>query len=633
MPEQDTGPIGGWQALVDCLDVILWEADPKTFRFLYVSQGAERLLGYPVERWTSSENFWASFVHPDDQAAAIELCARETRAGRDHDMEYRALHRDGSVVTLRDLVHVVKNEAGEPVLLRGAMMDVTDRKRVEEALAKEQARYRILADNALDLVSLHAEDGRFLFVSPSCMEITGYTPEELLGRGLDFVVHPEDLPDLYTAIRLVLDGADPPAIVFRVLHRSGEIRWCETKGNLVAPSDSNGEVRLAGVTRDISERRILQEELEKAQRLESLGRLAGGIAHDFNNLLTVIHGHIEFLRQGLADRPAYHADLDEAEKAVQRAGALTRQLLTFGRRDLSRPRILDLGDLLRDSESLYRRLLPETVRFRQVLPDSPLPVRMDPARMEQVMVNLITNARDAMPSGGDLTIEVSEHTVREEDLERLRGIAAGRYVLIRVTDSGTGMDAGTLARMFEPFFTTKGAEKGTGLGLAIVYGVVSQSGGYVQAESELGHGSTFSVWLPSASEEAAHSQTPAPIRTGTVLIADDEVGVRTLAASILERHGYRVISTGSMEEAIAAYLRFGPEIQILLAHMVLPRGTGMELAHRLRADRPDLPVLLMTARTDSGDRSDLLPENGVHYISKPFSAEGIVSALRRALEG
>jgi PAS domain S-box-containing protein len=261
LPEQERAPTGGWQTLVDEIDVILWEANPEDFRFLYVSQGAERVLGYPPEEWISSENFWVRFVHPEDRAAAIELCSSETRAGRDHRMEYRAIRRDGSEVTLRDLVHVVKDEAGNPILLRGAMMDVTDRRRIEEALAEEQARYRILADNALDLVSLHAEDGRFLFVSPSCREITGYDPEELIGRGLDAVVHPEDLPDLYTAIRLVLDGAEPPAIVFRVLHRSGEIRWCETKGNLVVPSEGHGEVRLVGVTRDISERRILLEEL------------------------------------------------------------------------------------------------------------------------------------------------------------------------------------------------------------------------------------------------------------------------------------------------------------------------------------------------------------------------------------
>jgi CheY-like chemotaxis protein len=210
---------------------------------------------------------------------------------------------------------------------------------------------------------------------------------------------------------------------------------------------------------------------------------------------------------------------------------------------------------------------------------------------------------------------------------------ARRYALIRVTDTGSGMDASTLARIFEPFFTTKGTVKGTGLGLAIVYGVVSQSGGYVQAESEVGSGSTFAVWLPLADEEGNGAREPASAATQTILLADDEQSVRTLITSVLERHGYRVIPTGSMEEALAAYLASEGGVDLLLAHMVLPRGTGMDLARRLRMDRPGLPVLLLTAHAEDGDFADPPAEDGIHFISKPISAEGIVSALRRALEG
>jgi len=631
--QQANIPTGGWQTLVDDLDVILWEADPATFHFLYVSRGAERILGYPVGNWLTDDGFWEGIIHPEDREGAKAFCIDRSRSGEDHQFEYRAVHRDGSTVWLRDFVHVVKDEEGRPALLRGAMMDISETKRAEAALQDEQARYRILADNVLDLVSLHGSDGRFLFVSPSSREITGYEPEDLVGKGLEAVVHPEDLPDLFAAIRSVLEGNDPPAIVFRVVHRSGEIRWCETKGNLVPSSNGSGEVRLAGVTRDISERRLLQEELGKAQRLEALGRLAGGIAHDFNNLLTVVQGHLDFLRPGLADRTPFLADLDEAERAVQRAAALTRQLLTFGRRDLSRPRVLDLGETLKELEPLLRRLLPGSIHLDSKLPATLIPVRMDPGQFEQILVNLAMNARDAMPVGGTLSIELQEHQVGENDLERLRGMEARRYALIRVTDTGSGMDAGTLARIVEPFFTTKGTVKGTGLGLAIVYGVVSQSGGYVQAESEVGAGSTFAVWLPLADERENGVTHPAEAESQTILLAEDEQGVRTLITSVLERHGYRVIATGSMEDALAGYLACNGEVHLLLAHMVLPSGTGMDLARRLRLDRPGLPVLLMTAHSESGVVADPPAEDGIHFISKPISAEGIVSALRRALEG
>jgi CheY-like chemotaxis protein len=258
---------------------------------------------------------------------------------------------------------------------------------------------------------------------------------------------------------------------------------------------------------------------------------------------------------------------------------------------------------------------------------------MDPAQFEQAMLNLLVNARDAMPDGGEVTIELREHSVRENDLERLRGMEARRYALIRVTDTGYGMDTGTLARIFEPFFTTKGAERGTGLGLAIVYGVVSQSGGYVQAESEVGAGSTFAVWIPLADQGSEYAWEHSSSGEETILLADDEQGVRTLTASILERHGYRVVSTGSMEEALAAYLHCQGGVHLLLAHMVLRRGTGMDLARRLRVDRPKLPVLLMTAHADQGAVADPPAQDGIHFISKPFSAEGLVSAVRRALEG
>jgi len=639
LPASGWEPSGGWSSLLDGLDGIIWEADPHSFRFRYVSAGAERLLGYPLSDWYEGEDFWLRLLVEEDREEALRYCLAMLEVQRDHQLVYRVRHRDGRVLWLRDIVTVVRDASGRTVALRGMMMDISDLKETEEVLRSEREQHALLSDHALDLVSLHEPDGRFLFASAACREITGYEPEELIGRPLEQLIYPEDLPPLMAAVQDVLEGRPAQAIVFRVVRRSGELRWCETKGSL-APSPLPGAPpHLVGVTRDISERKVLQDELERAQRLEAIGRLAGGIAHDFNNLLTVIRGHLDFLREGLPHYPQLVGDLDAMDEAVGRAASITRQLLTFGRRDPGQTADIDLVESIRALAELLRRLAGEQITLLIRTGEGALPVRVDRTRLEQILVNLVLNARDAIRGGGTVTLECEHRRVGAHDLALLHGIDEGEYALLRITDTGEGMDAGTLSRIFEPFFSTKDPERGTGLGLAIVYGVVREAGGHVMVESEPGGGTTFQLWFPLAGRSAVDpaggtTSPPELIARGsgeTILLVEEASGSREMLLTILERSGYRVLATRSIEDGLATFLTYRGPIDALLVELELSGGSGLELADRLRAELPALPVILLSPLgTGSTGESESFPP-GMVPLRRPFSQDTLLAVLRDAL--
>ncbi len=656
-PSHLTEPAGGWAELLDSLNAIIWEADPATFQFRYVSVGAEAILGYPQARWISEPGFWVEIIHPDDRDEAVAFCRSRVDEGVDHEFEYRAIRADGGVVWLRDLVRVISDSDGNPISLRGTMVDISAAKALQERLEDEKARYRLLADNILDMVSLHDAKGRFLYASPAAKHILGYTPEELVGRALSEVIHPEDLPTFDAAIERELGGAlDQPSIVFRAVTREGDIRWLETKGGVAHRGDSPEETRLVGVTRDFSEQKLLQDELNRAQRLEALGRLAGGIAHDFNNLLTVIRGHLDLVRDGLPGGVAqeFGRDLDEMDHAVRQAGALTRQLLTFGRRDIPRPREIDLGEVVSGLAGMLRRLLPESVELREELHPASLPIRMDPAQLEQILMNLVVNARDAMPAGGVISLATGLVEVGRSTAAGEPGLSPGSYATLEVRDTGVGMGPEVRSRIFEPFFTTKGASQGTGLGLAIVYGIVRQGGGHIRVESSPRGGTTFRLLLPVREEafsareglgngdspSADRSSAPVPGETqlptppgpigGRILLVEEETPVRNVIRSYLVGDGLEVLAAGSLEEALAAQLRSDLVPDLLITPSVLARGYGADLAYRLRSDHPDLPVIYIV---DGGEGEDgvRFEGPGTWSLARPVTRENLARAIRHVL--
>ncbi len=624
-------PLGGWRGLVDDLDAVIWEADPSTFGFTFVSRGATRVLGYSPEECLASPDFWVQILHPEDRSGAVEFCQNRVAAGLDHSFEYRVIHRDGHTVWLHDLVRVVRGADGSTAGLRGMFVDVTQAKENEIALREAEERYRMLADHVIDLVSLHDADGRILYASPSLEEILGYMPEEVVGMPLSDFLHPEDLPDFQAAIGRKLAGEEQGAVVFRAFRKSGEMIWLETKGARVDGLGGREEPRLIGVTRDISDRQALQEELAHAQRLEALGRLAGGIAHDFNNILTVIRGRLDLLGDALArESGASHAgDLDEMDRAVDRAGALVRQLLTFGRRDRTRPRQIDLNETVRELAQMLRRLIPERVQIEEVLAGTPLQIEIDPSQLEQTLVNLAVNARDAIEGSGAVTLCTELRIVNETGLELARGVEPGNWVVLSVGDTGAGMDAQTLERIFEPFFTTRDVDGGTGLGLAIVYGVMKQARGHVLVHSRPGKGTTFELWFP-----ASGLIEPEPTVGGTeaILLVAEDAHLRTTMLSVLESAGYRVTPTESALEALAAFLRNPAGVDLLVCDAVHSRGEGAELAERMRVDRPALAVVLVASRGQGGSPGAGGATPHTRILRHPFGSGQLAATVREALD-
>ena len=518
-------------------------------------------------------------------------------------------------------------------------IEAADRRRAEEALRDSEARYRAAFEQAgVGVIEVSAER-RYLRVNPRFCDIVGYTREELLGRSDTEITHPDDRQ---VAIDVMVQLSAGEIEVFRREKRYIRKDGTEVYVNATAAPvrGPDGAVRnVVTIIEDASERRRLEMQLAQAQRMDSIGRLAGGVAHDFNNLLTAILGYLDLAKSGVPADGAVYADLQEIELATRRAADLTRQLLTFARRQLVAPKVIDLTDLTRNADRLLRRLIGEDVELVTILKSDLGAVRVDPGQFEQVLVNLAVNARDAMPNGGRITIETDNVEFDAAYAATHPDVTAGPYVRLAVSDTGTGMDKETVSRLFEPFFTTKAVGRGTGLGLATSYGIIRQAGGHFSVQSEPGRGSTFRVCLPRVNAE------PEPVVTGrlatevaaprgreTILVVEDEVQVRALTENALRAVGYRVISAGNGEEAMTIARTRLAEIDLLVTDVVLPLLGGRELVARLRAERPGLPVIYMSGYTrGSMDESDLL-ERDVVFQSKPFTQSELAHRVRELLD-
>jgi signal transduction histidine kinase/CheY-like chemotaxis protein len=450
-------------------------------------------------------------------------------------------------------------------------------------------------------------------------EILDIGPEYPRDReGWYALVHPEDRQGLveYLANDVIAQGRGFQREYRIVRPRDGKIRWVMCGGELSYDARKS-PAKLAGTLLDITERKTIEAQLLQAQKMESIGRLAGGVAHDFNNLLTVINGYCDLaLRQVPAGDPVF-PQIQAIRSAGDRAAELTMQLLAFSRKQVLQPKALSLNDIIRDSDRMLRRLIGEDIELICILDPSIRMVEADPGQVNQVIVNLAVNARDAMPGGGKLIIETAN---------------AGAEVSLTVRDTGHGMDERTLEHVFEPFFTTKGVGKGTGLGLATVYGIVRQSAGHVNVQSEIGCGTTFSVLLPAVEGVAALDPPPEPLPegSGSVLLVEDEEDVRRLAATILEQRGYHVLSAADGEEALHLFERYGHRIDLLISDVVMPHMHGPELAAHLRRRQPEMRVLFISGYTDPSIANQVVSAES-HFLQKPFAVEGLVRAVSEAL--
>jgi len=511
------------------------------------------------------------------------------------------------------------------------------RRQAEAALRASEERFRALVENSSDALLLLDAEGRVTYVSPSSSRHLGWGSDEMLGGSIFDFLHPDDRDNMSTRMIDVLRSpAKPIHQDIRLQHADGS--WREIESVAVNRLSDPSVEAIVVNARDITDRRKLEEQLRQAQKMEAVGQLAGGIAHDFNNLLTAILGYCNLMRDDMPAEDPLRADLDEIHSAGERAASLTRQLLAFSRRQMLQPQIVDLNVVVQQLEKLLRRLISEDVELVTALAPDLLSVRVDPASIEQILVNLAVNARDAMPSGGQLTIETANVDLDENFVIAHVPMKAARYVMLAVGDTGQGMDADTRARVFEPFFTTKEQGKGSGLGLATVYGMVKQSGGYIWVYSEPGHGTVFKVYFPPAQprpksdgNQFGRRSTDAMHGWETVLLVEDEDAVRALAREVLRRHGYVVLEARHGIDALRVAERHPDEIHLMVTDVVMPHMGGRDLVERLQAVRPKMKVLFMSGYTDHAMmHRDLTP--GSAFLQKPFTPEAFARKVRSVLD-
>ena len=472
------------------------------------------------------------------------------------------------------------------------------------------------------------ESGKFLAVNRAAILLYGYSEDEFHQMSLSDLESPEEP-------RRALPSVAPanPACIHRHRTRSGRVIEVEVAVQPIQYRDRKAE--LAVIT-DLTSRRHLEEQLRQAQKMEAVGMLAGGVAHDFNNLLTIITGYSQLILNNLrADDPNRHS-VEQVMRAGERAAALTKQLLAFSRRQVLQPKILDLNRLVSSLTTMLQRLIGEDVDLRLVLRPDVGRVHADPGQVEQVLMNLVVNARDAMPDGGLLTVETANVDLDESYTSRHIEVKSGPYVMLAVSDNGAGMDEATRARLFEPFFTTKGAGKGTGLGLSTVFGIVKQSGGSLQVYSEPGTGTAVKVFLPRIDQPAAldpEGQRLA-VRRGheTILVVEDDDMVRNLVRETLERDGYTVLDANGPAEARRAAERFPGVIHLVITDVIMPKTNGRDLALQLVKRRPNLKVLYMSGYTDSAIASSGVLEPEVSFLQKPFTPVALTAKVREVLE-
>jgi two-component system cell cycle sensor histidine kinase/response regulator CckA len=518
--------------------------------------------------------------------------------------------------------YLVKGRVDGDLLVR-SMRYATERARAVEALERREEHYRSLIENSLDLISILNLDGTIRYASPSHERILGYGHQELVGQNALSFTHADDLENV-TAAFARGDGA--AAVQSRFRHKDGSWRMLESFGrNLSHLPGVNG---LVVNSRDVTDRMRLEEQLHHSQRLEAVGRLAGGVAHDFNNLLMIITGYSQILLDTMHVGDPARADVEQVVKAAERATDLTRQLLAFSRRQMVRPAMLNLNALVQDMDRMLRRVMGEDVELVTILAPGLKTIQADPGQLEQVILNVAVNARDAMPHGGKLTLETANVQVTEEFEQAQVPLPPGQYATLCISDTGHGMDAQILSRVFEPFFTTK--EEGTGLGLATSYGIIKQSGGEIQADSRLGDGTSFCIYLPTVEQppDQLEAAPERPILRGseTILLVEDEEAVRRVLETMLKRHGYRVLSSSSSVDALAIGARHTGEIHLLITDVVMPGMSGRRMAERMLTQRPEMRVLFV-----SGYGEPLEDKSHTPFLQKPFKTEDLALKIREVL--
>ncbi|QDU36806.1 Blue-light-activated protein [Maioricimonas rarisocia] len=614
-----------------------WELDlaDGTLRW---SEETLRIFGMTAEEFGGDLDSFLQRVHPDDRERIFEAHDRADTGDGIITSEYRILRPDGEERIIQGRGDVVFDEDGKPIRRMGVILDITELRRSEETLRLRNRAIQAVP-HGIVITDPGQPDHPIVYASTGFEQLTGYTPEESVGRNCKFLQGPETSPEAVERLQQAVANGDSTTVELLNYRKDGTTFWNEVTISPVL-NDSGELTHFVGVQIDVTRRRAMAEQLRQVQKMEAIGRLAGGIAHDFNNLLTVINGYSEILLDEMEPDDPSRELLDEIRKSGERSTELTRQLLAFSRKQVLAAKVFDLNTVVSGAERLLRRLIGEDLELITDLVAEPAPVRADPGQIEQVVLNLAVNARDAMPTGGTLTIRTRTFEVDEEFARGRPVLQPGPHLMLSIADTGCGMSPEVLAQIFEPFFTTKGTGAGTGLGLAVVHGIVTQSGGHIDVVSSPGQGTTFRILLPRDDEPLEESEPTTvetsddelPRGTETVLLVEDEDGVRRFARQILADCGYAVLEAPDGTRALQLAADHEGPIQLLVTDVIMPGKGGREVAEELVAARPDLKVVFVSGYTDDAVVRHGVQESRVNFMHKPFAAVELARKVRYVLD-
>jgi two-component system, cell cycle sensor histidine kinase and response regulator CckA len=622
-----------FRLIADTIDEIFWIYDVEKEVTTYLSPAFDRIWGIPSTRVVDIPRPYMDSIHPDDVGRFISSDA-PIQAGQLYEFEYRIIRPDGAIRSLWNRGFPVSDQTGKIRQYVGVGMDVTERRQAEEAL-KESREYLNQIINCIgDPICVKDREHKLVLVNNAFCSFFGIQPEDLLGK-----TRADSLPEeLFKIIwkdeeEVFATGKEKLSEESLALW-PGSPRITMTKKSLL--TDKNGNQQIIGVMRDITQYKQLEAQFLQAQKMEAIGVLAGGVAHDFNNLLNVINGYSELVLDDLAEDNPIRKDLEQIRDAGKRAADLTSQLLAFGRKQILQPEILNINNVIVQMSSMLRRLIGEDINFISIAEPNLRLVNADPGQIQQIIMNLAVNARDAMPQGGKLTIETCNIDLDEDYAQRHTAIKAGPHVMLAITDNGMGMDAATQSHLFEPFFTTKQKGKGTGLGLSTVYGIVKQSNGSLWVYSELGKGTTFKIYFPevtSAPASRIESDRTEPKESGseTVLVVEDEPSVRALACRVLRDRGYNVLEAADGPEALNIAREYKDVIHLILTDVIMPGISGNILVARVKNIRPGIKALYVSGYTDNAIVHHGILDSNLAFLQKPFTTDGLARKVREVI--